>query len=295
MMQSINPFIEQNALSTTTLRVRFSEKAKQHIVSSVKEYFELLDTQCIALFLPQWYTYQIVDESEPADICIVGIQHTDNSLLRANEFNVLLSVENFSVGRRHYQHFNQWGKWGNPAIQYYIYNDEVTKSPQCSPAADLRVAYYTRVKMNPLYESIRSKTKFSQKKFCLFTSRNGLNINKNTAIKALSQLGRIDFLDQYEATHNIKSLTCYHDPVLLEIYNQYKFIICFENSKTAGYVTEKIFNVMMAGSIPIYDGAPNIEQYVPRGSYIHFDEQCVKKVSMIMKTPLLYEAILQKQ
>ena len=294
-MQPINPFIETTDSYPKTLRVRFSEKDKQLIVSNVKQYFELLDTQCIALFLPQWYTYQIVDESDPADICILGIQHTDNSLLRANEYNVLLSVENFSVGRRHYQHFNKWARWGNPSIQHYIYNDEVTKTDLCSPAADLRVAYYHRIKTDPLYQMIRSKTKFSEKKFCLFTSRNGLNINKSMAIKALTKLGRIDFLDQYEASHNIKTLTCYHDTVLLEIYNQYKFVICFENSKTAGYVTEKIFNVMMAGSVPIYDGAPNIDEYVQPGSYIKYDEQCVKKVEIIMNAVQVYEAILQKQ
>jgi hypothetical protein len=294
-MIPIHPFTEPTDTQPRKLRVRFSEKAKQLIVDRVEQYFELLDTQCLALFLPQWYTYQIVEESEPADICIVGIQHTDNSLLRKDEYNILISVENFSVGRRHYQHFNQWGKWGNPAIQHYIYNDEVARTAQCSPAADLRVAYYQRVRSDPLYESIRTKTKFSQKKFCLFTSRNGLNGNKQIAIRALSQLGRIDFLDQYEASHNIKALTCYHDPVMLGIYNQYKFVICFENSKTAGYVTEKIFNVFMAGSVPIYDGAPNIDHYVQPGAFLPFDQHLVKKVAMVMNNPLLYEAMLQKQ
>ena len=68
------------------LRVRFSEKSKQLIVSESEQanYYELLDTQAIKIFLPDKYQYQIVDESEPANICIVGIQHTDNSLLRPN-------------------------------------------------------------------------------------------------------------------------------------------------------------------------------------------------------------------
>lgn len=66
------------------LRVRFSEKSKQLIVNKhfEKNYFELIDTQAIDIFLSNKYQYVIVDENEPADICIIGIQHNDNSLLK---------------------------------------------------------------------------------------------------------------------------------------------------------------------------------------------------------------------
>jgi hypothetical protein len=92
------------------LRVRFSEKSKQLIVNKhfEKNYFELIDTQAIDIFLSNKYQYVIVDENEPADICIIGIQHNDNSLLRENEYNIFLSVENFSVGRTHYNHWNKF-------------------------------------------------------------------------------------------------------------------------------------------------------------------------------------------
>jgi|TARA_B110000114_G_C15076539_1_gene392073 alpha-1,4-fucosyltransferase len=39
-------------------------------------------------------------------------------------------------------------------------------------------------------------------------------------------------------------------------------------SKTDGYVTEKIFNAFLSGSIPIYDGAPNIMDYIFPNSFI---------------------------
>lgn len=35
---------------------------------------------------------------------------------------------------------------------------------------------------------------------------------------------------------------------------QYKFMICLENSKAPGYVTEKALQASLAGTIPIYDG-----------------------------------------
>ncbi len=49
---------------------------------------------------------------------------------------------------------------------------------------------------------------------------------------------------------------------------RYPFCIAFENSSAVDYVTEKIFDALSAGSIPVYRGAPNIAEYVPPGSYI---------------------------
>lgn len=41
-----------------------------------------------------------------------------------------------------------------------------------------------------------------------------------------------------------------------------------ENSITRDYVTEKVYDGLMAGCIPIYLGAPNIEDYVPDSNAI---------------------------
>ncbi|HUZ92723.1 MAG TPA: glycosyltransferase family 10 [Candidatus Paceibacterota bacterium] len=48
----------------------------------------------------------------------------------------------------------------------------------------------------------------------------------------------------------------------------YKFAICFENSKFNGYVSEKIFDCLMAGVVPVYLGAPDITDYVPADCFI---------------------------
>jgi len=274
------------------LRVRFSEKSKQLIVSKdeQKNYFELLDTQAIKIFLPDKYNYEIVDEDKAADICIVGIQHTDNSLLRANEYNIFLSVENFSVGRTHYKHWNKFSRDKNPLISTYIYNDIAHPINNIIPVVYSRVKYFNSVYSS--FESIRSAISFEQKKFCLFTSRNGLNSNKQLIINQLSQIDKIDFLDQYDDV--LKDKSCYNSPELISIYSQYKFIICFENSKTDGYVTEKIFNVFLSGSIPIYDGAPNITDYIVPGSFIQYDNNIVKKITMLANNKDLYNAVVNK-
>jgi hypothetical protein len=53
-----------------------------------------------------------------------------------------------------------------------------------------------------------------------------------------------------------------------EVLSQYSFCLCFENMKMDGYVTEKIFDCLYAGTIPLYLGAGDISSYVPAEAFI---------------------------
>lgn len=56
-----------------------------------------------------------------------------------------------------------------------------------------------------------------------------------------------------------------------QVMQKYRFSICFENARDIpGYITEKIFDSMLSGCVPIYWGAPNIDQFVPKECYIDF-------------------------
>lgn len=54
----------------------------------------------------------------------------------------------------------------------------------------------------------------------------------------------------------------------LEVLSRYRFALCFENTCFPGYVTEKIFDCMAAGCVPVYLGAPDIASYVPEATFI---------------------------
>jgi hypothetical protein len=56
----------------------------------------------------------------------------------------------------------------------------------------------------------------------------------------------------------------------LAVMNEYKFAVCFENCAFPGYVTEKIFDCFLAGTIPIYFGPEDITEFVPRNTFIDF-------------------------
>jgi len=48
-----------------------------------------------------------------------------------------------------------------------------------------------------------------------------------------------------------------------------KFAICYENAKDIpGYITEKIFDCLFSGCVPVYWGANNITDYVPENCFI---------------------------
>jgi len=54
-----------------------------------------------------------------------------------------------------------------------------------------------------------------------------------------------------------------------ETIAQYKYALCFENIEFSGYITEKIFDCLAAGVVPIYWGAPDINKFVPNECFIN--------------------------
>ncbi len=54
----------------------------------------------------------------------------------------------------------------------------------------------------------------------------------------------------------------------LDVLSRYKFCLGFENTSFPGYITEKIFDCFLAGTIPIYMGAPDILDYIPRSCFV---------------------------
>ena len=56
-----------------------------------------------------------------------------------------------------------------------------------------------------------------------------------------------------------------------DVLTMAKFCICFENARDIrGYLTEKIFDCLFSGCIPIYWGEPNIGDWIPEECFIDF-------------------------
>lgn len=66
--------------------------------------------------------------------------------------------------------------------------------------------------------------------------------------------------------HRNSSLPGDDDPRWIQqrcVISHYKFYLAFENSQNQGYVTEKVWQALVMGAIPIYWGAPDIDEFLP--------------------------------
>jgi hypothetical protein len=53
-----------------------------------------------------------------------------------------------------------------------------------------------------------------------------------------------------------------------ETLRRYRFAFAFENSIATDYVTEKLFEPLLLGAVPVYRGAPNVAEFAPPHSFI---------------------------
>lgn len=68
----------------------------------------------------------------------------------------------------------------------------------------------------------------------------------------------------------------------LEVSSHYKFSFCLENERfVKSNITEKIFDAMIVGTVPVYEGMDDIEDFVPANCFIKYSrfssiEDCVE-------------------
>lgn len=132
-----------------------------------------------------------------------------------------------------------------------------------------------------------------REKFCSLIARhdeNGLRLKMKTTLDAIAKIDCAGKL--FNNTNELK--TVFNDSKTAFL-KQYQFNICPENTNTLGYVTEKLFESITAGCIPIYWGGRNTPEpeVLNSKAILFFDEtgdnqQLMKTVSEIHQYPDLY-------
>ena len=60
---------------------------------------------------------------------------------------------------------------------------------------------------------------------------------------------------------------------IINLMSKYKFVLTFENVICDDYITEKLWRIFEAGSVPVYKGSPSVEDWTPNDhSIISVDE-----------------------
>lgn len=65
--------------------------------------------------------------------------------------------------------------------------------------------------------------------------------------------------------------------------NRYRYSVAIENSRLNSYVTEKFYDCIIAGCVPLYFGAPNIADYFPKDSFIALPIDDIRKCRQIIQ------------
>ena len=84
---------------------------------------------------------------------------------------------------------------------------------------------------------------------------------------------------------------------MLKLSSEYLFTIAIENSINHDYITEKLWHPLVAGSIPIYLGAPNVREWLPCETNCIIDltqfktpEEAAEEIRRIATNRTLYES-----
>jgi hypothetical protein len=89
---------------------------------------------------------------------------------------------------------------------------------------------------------------------------------RENVVKQLSKLISIDSLG--ECLNNAPWPPELDKSNTIGVINKYMFYLAFENSCAIDYTSEKIYNALAAGSVPIYYGNPRVLKLVPPNSVI---------------------------
>ena len=95
--------------------------------------------------------------------------------------------------------------------------------------------------------------------------------NRNDVIQELQKV--IDIVAPSTCFHNMEWPQCGDGPCSkIEFLRGYKIYLAFENGDSPGFITDKIYHAYAAGVLPVWLGTRDIEDVVPKHSYINVDD-----------------------
>ena len=99
----------------------------------------------------------------------------------------------------------------------------------------------------------------------------GWNKYRFKGVKIVRALNRLPYFPKFFLRFTKQTYLSYKGTLENKrtVMEKYKFSICYENARDIpGYITEKIFDSFFAGCVPIYWGANNVFDYIPKECFI---------------------------
>jgi hypothetical protein len=206
-------------------------------------------------------------------------QNIKRSYLLANESSII-KPENFDKERHKY--FNKVFTWNDAFIDSdkyiklnyaFVLPKTIYKSLKREFLCCLIVSNKNSSHENELYSERKQLIRWFEKNhpeaFHLYGF--GWGEFRFVGLKIFRALNRIPWFSRIMYRLFAKKYTSYKGVVESKsiVMKNYKFAIAYENVKgELGYITEKLFDVFIAGCVPVYWGAKNITDYVPENCFI---------------------------
>lgn len=132
-----------------------------------------------------------------------------------------------------------------------------------------------------------------KKKFCNFIYSNASQSVRNNFFKKLNAVKKVDSAGRLYNNTKIRAAN------KVDFVRQYKFTIAFENESYPGYTTEKIFEPMLVGSLPIYWGNPLVHKDFNTKSFLNYydfpnEDELIERIIQIDKDDSLYAEYLSQ-
>ncbi len=106
-----------------------------------------------------------------------------------------------------------------------------------------------------------------QTEFCAFVCRNAKGKERNTFVRELSKVKKVNCGGPF--MNNIGYVLPKQYKIKREFQRQHCFSMAYENEAAPGYQTEKIIDAFVSGSIPLYWGNPEVAREFNPATFVH--------------------------
>ena len=103
---------------------------------------------------------------------------------------------------------------------------------------------------------------------------NKVSSDRNSLVEKLVERGLVDSYGKCQHNKDFTSVQKYPPSSAARdgLMKKYAFVTAFENSFYPGYVTEKLWDPLILGSLPIYLGSPNAKSVFPEDSFVDVND-----------------------
>jgi hypothetical protein len=170
---------------------------------------------------------------------------------------------------------NNFGDKGGVIHKYNCVLSGFSSSKNC-----VKFPYFIeRVLENGMNNSIM--TIIPGKNICAVIGNSRGNM-RNYFLNELDKQMRVDYGGKFKNNIGFKVGGNHGSKEIIDFYKQYKFVVAMENSIGDFYITEKIYNVLNAGVVPIYWGSPNIGKYFNVKRFICLNNESSAEISRVI-------------